>query len=138
MNFDTLGWVISAITGIASIITLLWTRIDESRTQKGQLRLDVQRHELDTDRTSSDIRQQQAETHLRITEGLRSELEAMTARYRETNEELKVLKEERKCDSTDIIEMFNQIETTINASKANGDIARLIMDIRKFRRTHSL
>jgi hypothetical protein len=138
MNFDTLGWVISALTGIASILTLIWTRMDESRTQKGRLRLDQQKYELDTDRTSSDIRKQQAETHLKITEGLRAELEAITERYHETNEELKALKEERKADNLAIIEIFDHIETTINASKANGDIARLINEIRKFRRLKSI
>jgi hypothetical protein len=138
MNFETMGWIISAATGVISLVTLLWTRLDESRTAKGQLRLDQQRHTLDTNRTTSDIDQQQAETHLRITEGLRSELEAMNQRYRQTNEELRQLETERQTEIEEMMELFNKIETAINETKYNGDMAKLIIEIRRFRRKHSL
>jgi hypothetical protein len=138
MNFDTLGWVISSITGLITLVTLVWTRVDESKTQRGQLRLDQQRHELDTDRTATEIHQQQAETNLRITEGLRSELEAMTQRYRQTNEELRQLEEKQQAELDAICELFNKIETVINDTKYNGEMAKLIIEIKKFRRKHNL
>lgn len=78
-NWQTL---VSILALIATIVIQIWQQRDHSRQSNSQVDLDQDKHELDVQKTSSEITTSQSKLQLDITVRLREELEASNARYK--------------------------------------------------------
>lgn len=130
--------ILTLITGVVGILIQVWQRYDDAKQGKNQTKLQYMQHGLDKRQADSNIEQQQADIHLRVTEGLREELSQMTSRYKDMSAEYT----EYKKNSTEVLDqipvMFDEIELYIEKNNGTQESKDLIKAIRKFRRDYCI